>query len=218
MDGFFRSPTALRLTYTALAPVYDALVPLVSSAARTAGLAFLDVADGEHVLEVGTGPGWAFRHLVAANPTGWTEGLDATPAMLTRTQSRMETVDHNRYGLRRGTVTNLPYPSGAFDALFSAYVVDLLPSSDLGPALNELRRVLRDDGRLVLVVCAPPHRSAGRCWTHLARACPFLLGGSRPLSLDKPLQQAGFRIQARTRCRQFGFPSAVFRTEPRCSA
>src|SRR6056297_1035585 len=96
-----RHPAILRRVYTALAPVYDGLVPHVSGRALALGRRWLDVRDGERILDVGTGPGRTLRALAAANPTGWTEGIDRTPAMVRRARRQLASLPHRRHGVRR---------------------------------------------------------------------------------------------------------------------
>jgi demethylmenaquinone methyltransferase/2-methoxy-6-polyprenyl-1,4-benzoquinol methylase len=210
-----RDADALRRIYTALAPTYDALVPFVSRQARAAGLDWLGVRDGEDVLDVGTGTGLALTRLAAVNPTGWTEGVDMTPAMLARAERRMADGPHDRYGLRHGRATALPYPADAFDAVFSSYLVDVLPTTQLRPALREMRRVLRPSGRLVLVYLAPPRRLSERLWAGCTRWLIPLFGGGRPINVQPSLSACTFEVQARTRCRQAGLRSGIVRATPR---
>ena len=210
----FRTPTTLRRIYRVLAPVYDRLVPLVSSRARERGRTWLHVQDGEQVLDVGTGTGLALRPLVAANPSGWTEGLDPSPAMLTHARRRLRECPHRRYGLRVGDATALPYPDDTFDAVFSSYAVDVLPETALPTALAELRRVLCPEGRLALVYLAPPRTPPERLWATLARHCPPLLGGDRPIDLPALLPEHGFDVQAQTTCTQLGLRSGLLRARP----
>lgn len=199
----------LRATYTLLAPFYDALVPFISSTARTLALSWIQVRDGERVLDVGTGTGRALKRLAVANPTGWTEGLDLTPALLTRARRRMAGCDHDRHRVRQGHATALPYPDDAFDAVFSSYLLDVLPPSQRLSALLEMRRVVRPPGRLVLVTLAPPQHWIESVWTDLGTLVPIVLGGARPLDLPSLLRKGGFDVHAYTTCIQAGLRSGV---------
>ena len=209
-----RTPTALRRIYRGLAPFYDHMVPLVSSRPRRTGCEWVQVQDGEQVLDVGTGTGLALRRLVAANPSGWTEGLDASPAMLTHARRRLRTCPHRRYGLRVGDATALPSPDDTFDAVFSSYVVDVLQEPALPAALAELRRVLRPEGRLVLVYLTPPRTLPERLWATIARHCPLLLGGDRPVALRTRLRDVDFSVEAHTTFTQLGLRSGLLRAHP----
>lgn len=204
-----RSQPVLTRLYTTLSPVYAPLTRPLSARARRVGLRWLDVRDGDRVVEVGTGPGRAFCTLLSQNPTGWTVGVDPTEAMRKRTRRQATEQGHNQFRVRAGRATSLPCPDNHFDALFSAYVHDLLPAQQLGPAVTELRRVLRPGGRGVLITMASGTALAGRAWTTLARTLPLLLGGSRPISLRPHLRDEGFTIQRTTVVTQMGLPSAV---------
>ncbi|MFB6247955.1 MAG: class I SAM-dependent methyltransferase [Salinibacter sp.] len=179
------------------------------------GHTWLAVQNGEQVLDVGTGTGLSLAPLVATNPRGWTAGVDVTPAMLRRARGRLADTPQAQYSLHRATAGALPYATGAFDAVYSSYLIDVLPQSRVRPALAEMRRVLRPDGRLVLVHLAPPTRPLERLWARLARRVPFLFGGARPLAVRPALRQAGFSVQRTTACTQFGLRSGVVRAGPR---
>lgn len=209
-----RSRSALRSTYTALAPLYDRLVPHISDQARTLGRSWLEVQNGERVLDVGTGTGLALGPLARSNSDGWTDGVDLTPAMLRHARKRLELVSHARYSLHEARATALPFPDSTFDAVFSSYLVDVLPADQLLPALQEMHRVLQPHGRLVLVYLALPQRPVERLWVALARHLPVLLGGARPVALQPRLQKCGFQIQAHATRVQIGLRSAIVKASP----
>lgn len=214
---FFPSPrtrASLRASYHGIARVYDALVPYVSSEARKIARYWLDVDNGERVLDVGTGTGLAFFPLAEANSRGWTEGIDLSPAMLDRARQRMTNGSHARYGLRYADARTLPFPEATFDAVFSSYLLDILAPSDIRAALLEMQRVLRPNGRLVLVYLTNPERTVEHLWTRLAYAAPPLAGGARPVTLKKPLHESEFEINAQTTHSQAGLRSAIIRATP----
>lgn len=209
-----RTRYSLQTLYTLLSPIYDGVVPWLSSRARTMGTDWLNVTDDERVLDVGCGTGLALQSLAAATPHGWTEGLDLTPAMVDRARRRMEECPHDRYGLRVGNATALPYSSNTFDAVFSSYVIDVLPSSTIPRCLEEMHRVLRPNGRLVLVHLSPSRRPAARLWTGIAHLFPPVLGGAHPLSLRIPLLTADFVPEQVGTVTQLGLCSAVVYASP----
>jgi demethylmenaquinone methyltransferase/2-methoxy-6-polyprenyl-1,4-benzoquinol methylase len=197
-----------------LAPWYDRLVPIVSSRARSVGHAWLAVQDGERVLDVGTGTGLGLAPLVRANSRGWTVGVDLTSAMLRRARARLARGPHDRYALRRARAEALPYAANTFDAVFSSYLIDVLPRAHIRPALAEMRRVLRPGGRLTLVHLAPPVRPAERLWARLAHHAPRLLGGARPVDVRPALRRVGFSVQRTTSCSQLGLRSGIAHARP----
>jgi len=212
-----RSPTRLRTFYEAVAPVYARLTAPLSTRARRQGLRWIAATDGERIVEIGPGPGLAFHSLLRHNPTGWTEALEPAASMRARTRRRAARVSHRRYRIRDGTATDLPYPADHIDALFSAYVYDLLSTDRLPTALSEIRRVLRPEGRAVLITMAPASSTTGHVWSTAARWLPPLLGGSRPLTLPPALQTAGLSVVRATTISQLGFPSRITEVRPHTS-
>lgn len=200
---------SFRRTYTLLAPFYGILVPWISEQGRTLGLRWLDVQDGERILEIGTGTGLAFSVLLARNPSGWTDGIDATPAMLARAQRRAARHPHNRYNLQQGCASCLPYAEKTFDAVFASYLIDVIPPPHRRTILKEMHRVLKPKGRLVLNHLSPPERPIEKVWTRLTQAFPPLLGGAQPLESAPLLRECNFSLRRQTTCVQLGLRSAV---------
>src|SRR5437868_4592101 len=81
---------AIPSVYARVAWIYDVWAALTETRARRACLVRAAVRDGETVLEVAVGTGLAFRELVCANPSGRTEGIDLTEAMLARALRKVE--------------------------------------------------------------------------------------------------------------------------------
>lgn len=117
-------------------------------AQRAAIRAALALGAGERVLDVGCGPGLLcgeMAHEVGVD--GRVVGVDTSDSML-------RIAGRNGQGLgqmsvRPGEATALPADDGAFDAVVCTQVLEYVP--DVAAALAEFRRVLRPDGRLLLV-------------------------------------------------------------------
>lgn len=102
----------------------------------------LDVQAGEHVLEVGHGPGGLIRRLVRT-PAGRVCGVDPSPEMRAMALKRVTEAD-----LRIGTAENTGFGEAEFDCVVSVNSVGLWTSLERG--LDELRRVTRPGGRVVI--------------------------------------------------------------------
>ena len=134
---------------------YDRVVQIMAlgQARRLRGktIEFAQIAPGECVLDVGCGTGdltlLAKEH---AGSTGQVCGIDAASEMieLARRKAARQKADID---FRVGVVERLPYPDDSFDVVLSSLMMHHLPA-DLKPiALAEVRRVLKLNGRLVIV-------------------------------------------------------------------
>ncbi|SFH57883.1 Methyltransferase domain-containing protein [Actinopolymorpha cephalotaxi] len=102
---------------------------------------------GEHVLEVGFGPGVLVQRTLAAGAR--VTGVDPSPQMAAQARRRNATaVSAGRADLRVGTAERTGLPGAAFDAVVSVNNVPMW--SDLDAGMRELHRVLRPGGRAVV--------------------------------------------------------------------
>ncbi|MFB4279187.1 MULTISPECIES: class I SAM-dependent methyltransferase [unclassified Nonomuraea] len=105
-------------------------------------LRVLRVRPGEHVLEIGYGPGGLVR-LLTRTGAGRVCGVDPSPEMRAQAARHAGGAD-----LRLGSAADTGFPDDSFDCVVAVNNVALWP--DLEAGLRELRRVTRPGGRLVL--------------------------------------------------------------------
>ncbi len=104
---------------------------------------------GQRVLEVGPGTGYYALHTARwLSPGGTLDVLDIQQEMLDRTVRRARERGITNVAPTLGDARELPYPDGTFDAAYLVVVLGEVP--DQGHALEELRWVLKPDGRLVI--------------------------------------------------------------------
>jgi ubiquinone/menaquinone biosynthesis C-methylase UbiE len=199
----------LRDVYSRLAPLYGLLEILPEGAARREARALARVADGERVLEIGVGPGWDFEKLSSENPSGITAGLDLTQGMLERAKRRCRRRSLASPTLLQADCRSLPFRSGSFDVVYSAYVFDALATQDTETTLLEIRRVLKPSGRLVLLHMSASSPWFNLFWRMLYWIVPNLLGGCRPIEIAEELAQAGFTVSEVRRLRNWGIPTGI---------
>jgi arsenite methyltransferase len=166
---------------------------------RAEVLALLAAQPGERVLDIGSGPGFLVASLAdAVGPSGAVHGLDQSGPM--NAVARDVIGDRPWVKVDEGDALALPYPDGTFDAAVSTQVYEYV--ADIPKALAELRRVLANGGRaLVLdtdwdsvvwhVADRERHRRVMAAWEeHLVH--PHL-----PRTLPGHLRRAGFRVTGR---------------------
>lgn len=216
MDVLERAPRPARLAhadvprvYRRIAPTHDLMARLFEARARRLALDWAAVQDGEQVLELAVGTGLAFSRLLRQNPSGFTRGLDRTPAMLARARRRAARAGTDRYELRLADVFEVELGAGLYDLVFCGYLFDLLPVAHFEPLLAAIRRALRPGGRLVVVGMTRPQRRVEALWEALYRLHPAFMGGCRGVEMAPFLEVAGFGAVRRAFVSQRTFPSEV---------
>lgn len=104
---------------------------------------------GERVLEVGPGTGYYTLDMAEwVGPDGQVDIFDLQPQMLDHTMRRAQARGLSNITPTQGDARSLPYPDGSFDAAYLVAVLGEVP--DQQAAMDELARVLRPGGRLVV--------------------------------------------------------------------
>src|ERR687897_1138774 len=119
-------------------------------------LAAEHLAGAERVLDLGCGEGQIAR-LAVQRGAGRVVGVDPAAAQIAEAVRRAGGV---RYA--RAVAAGLPFPPSTFDAIVCCLVLEHL--ADLDAGLDEIARVLRPGGRLVLFVNHPLFQTPGSGW------------------------------------------------------
>jgi ubiquinone/menaquinone biosynthesis C-methylase UbiE len=131
---------------------------------------------GERILEIG--PGIGVHPLpVAATllPNGILDVLDIQQKMLDDLKRRALKAGMTNIVATRGDAQSLPYPNSTFDAAYMIGTVGEIP--DKVAALRELRRVLKQRGRVVIgEVLIDPDYVSPRALQEDAKDAGFVLG------------------------------------------
>jgi ubiquinone/menaquinone biosynthesis C-methylase UbiE len=133
---------------------------------------------GQVAADVGFGGGVGLRALLAAvGDEGRVHGIDISTTMVDRARSAFATEARNgRLELSLGSLVDLPLADRSVDAVITCNTVSFL--DDVTPAFDELARVLRPSGRLVVGISDPDEMAAIPVTAHgfRLRPVPELLG------------------------------------------
>jgi SAM-dependent methyltransferase len=105
---------------------------------------------GKEVLEIGLGQG-ADSEQIIRRGARWS-GLDLTAESVARVRTRLELRGLPRRELKQGSVLRIPFDEHRFDIVFSHGVLHHVP--DIATAQQEIRRVLKPGGELIVMLYA----------------------------------------------------------------
>ncbi|UCD79400.1 MAG: methyltransferase domain-containing protein [Desulfobacterales bacterium] len=195
--------------YDSMSKFYDIWGRLAETRARNRALELAKIIDGQKILEVAVGTGLTFYEIVKRNPNGSNTGIDISQGMLKKAEKRLLPLSVANYQLKIGNAFNLEEESEHFDLLVNSYMFDLIAFDEMDAVLREFRRVLKKEGRMILVNMTKGESFGSRIYSLIYRVSPKAFGGCRPVNLSDKLQQNGFEIKTREYCQQLLFPSEV---------
>lgn len=114
------------------------------------GLAHISIKESDTILDVGCGGGRTAGKLAARASLGKVYGIDYSPesvAASRKTNARW--IAMGRVEIRQGTVSQLPFPDGAFDLVTAVETQYFWP--DLAADMREVFRVLKPGGSFILI-------------------------------------------------------------------
>ena len=169
---------------------------------------------GEDVLDVACGTGVVARLAASKVASGHVTGLDLNAGMLAVARGVLN--EGAAVDWMEGSALDLPFPSGRFDAVLCQLGLQFFP--DQPRALREMRRVVRERGRIALSVYSAIDRTPGA--NAFVSALDEVLGPeasrikrgehsfANPSQLEKLLDDAGFgTVDVQTVVQTISFPS-----------
>jgi ubiquinone/menaquinone biosynthesis C-methylase UbiE len=179
------------------------------------GLQILGAKAGERVLEIGFGTGHSLVTLAQqVRETGLVTGVELSPGMIEVTRKRIQTKSPERsVQMIRGDGTLTPFASNSFDATFLSFTLELFSDAEIPVVLKECRRVLKQEGRLVIVSLAKQDVLACRLYEWGHERWPVMLD-CRPIELRNSLETGGFRVQAAKTQTMWGLPVEIVLSRP----
>src|SRR5258708_17308640 len=109
------------------------------------------IRTGESVLDVGCGTGTlAFAAKRRVGPAGRVFGLDASREMISRARKKAA-IAGAEINFQMASAEVLPFSDATFDAVLSTTVLHCLPDRTRDLCIREMVRVLKPNGRLLLI-------------------------------------------------------------------
>lgn len=131
--------------YKNVARLYDVLFESFYRGLRGIGMKMFPPREGMTVLDVGCGTG---AHLDLYKKAGCNVfGIDLSPSMLQVARNRLG----EHANLYMGDASNMPYADKEFDLIIFSTVLHEMPSTVRSAAINESKRILKEDGRILLI-------------------------------------------------------------------
>lgn len=194
----FQTKSQTRAFYNKISRVYDLLSERSEAPMRKSGLRLLRPRAGERILEIGSGTGHSLAALAkAVGPRGLVFGLDLSDKMLKVAKANLAKAQLlERVRLGCGDGAHLPYADGCMNGVFMSFTLELFDTPEIPKVLCECKRVLRPDGRIVVVGMSKDAKHDPLIgafeWTH--EHFPNFLD-CRPIYVRATLEKAGFQIK-----------------------
>jgi SAM-dependent methyltransferase len=181
------------MSFDVAADAYDQFMGRYSRLLSPQFADFAGVSLGQHVIDVGCGPGALTSVLVERVARSNVVAVDPSEPFVAAVQARHPGVD-----VRRASAESLPFEDGAFDAALAQLVVHFM--ADPVGGLREMARVTRRDG--VVAACVWDHAGGGGplslFWQAARELDPAVedeskLAGARGGHLGELFEEAGVR-------------------------
>lgn len=144
--------------YRRTAKWYDKYVDPFSGVLRKIAFRMAPAAPGMRVLEVGCGTG---SNLALYRQAGCkVAGIDLSPAMLKMAREKLG----DQADLCLGDASDMPFAAASFDMAMAMLTLHEMPERLRTPVLQEMIRVLKPDGRLLLIDYHPGRLSFPKGW------------------------------------------------------
>lgn len=148
-------------------------------------------------------------------------GCDISETMIILAARRLAGFAERAMVVRTGGSAIFPLADHAVDRVICCYVADLLSENEVRQLFAEAQRTLTSRGKLCLVSLTRgvtiPSRLVSSLWMTLFRLRLMLLGGCRPIQLERYADRKYWRIEHHAVLTPFGVPSEVLILTPKFS-
>lgn len=176
--------------YDHLADYYDLRWRTYISSSLAALIRRLRLKGNERVLDVGAGTGALEELLVSRYPSLDITGIDLSNGMLAKARTKLKPYPSVRF--QAADVSNLPFQDGHYDLVVSASAFHYFDDPDR--ALTEMRRVLKNEGTIVILDWCKDHWTCRLLDLWLRAVQTSYRGCYRIRELASKMERAGFRV------------------------
>jgi ubiquinone/menaquinone biosynthesis C-methylase UbiE len=129
---------------------------------RETTLNLAQVKPGDCVLEVGCGTGTlTLAAKRKAGPSGKAFGIDIIPGMIEYSQRKVAQANED-VTFQLGSIDKIPFPANKFDVVMCSFMIFHMSEKVRRKGIGEIYRVLKPNGRLLVVDLALPARPLSR--------------------------------------------------------
>ncbi len=176
------------------------------------------LAGDQTIFEFGCGTGRLAAQLLGALPSSVNYlGVDISPVMIDLATRRLAPWTWRAKVVLVDGSLPLPADDGFADRVLSTFVFDLLDEAYARAVVDDLRRILKPNGRLCLASLAYGERllerGVCRAWTGIWRIAPQVVGGCRPISTTALLAH-DWNIEHHSRVHRWGLVMDVVIAAP----
>jgi ubiquinone/menaquinone biosynthesis C-methylase UbiE len=131
---------------------FDGMISALKNRERNAWtISMLDIQPDDQVLEIGFGPGQAIQEVAKLTSNGFVAGIDLSDTMVMQASKRNSAaIRSGRVLLQQGSESPLPFEANKFNKAFAVNSMQFWSNPIAG--LQEVRRVLKPDGRVVITI------------------------------------------------------------------
>jgi demethylmenaquinone methyltransferase/2-methoxy-6-polyprenyl-1,4-benzoquinol methylase len=197
-------PQTIKQAYNRRGWIYSKTVAPMEWEYHLEALEQANLQPGEKVLEVAVGPGLTAVEIARrVGKEAVFSGMDISTSMLALTEQRLRSSGFSQFVLKEGSATQIPYSSNTFDVLYNGYMLDLIPEEEMPGILAEFKRVLKPEGRMILLNMSKADQETVLFRERLYQFLPpklvlYLMGGCRPVLMEDLTLRAGFHQVRRT--------------------